>query len=86
MDGHPRTREDCYQTTPYDSPDRPTVSQVGTTIFRQRAVFDDWDRSRVDRDALKQAVEKEEKEHREGRCVKRLVNATPFVGKRTETS
>ena len=62
------------------------MRQIGTTIFRQRAVFDDWDRSRSNRDVLKQVVEKEEKEHREGRCVKRLVNVTPLVGKRTETS
>ena len=77
--GHPGAREYCNQTTPHYVPNRSAMPEVIAAISH-RAVFDDWDGACVDRGTLKQVIEKEQKEHSEGRYVKGLDNEMPFIG------
>ena len=52
MYSDPGAREDRSETTPHNTPDRPTMGEVGTTISRQRVAVDGRDGAGVDKGTL----------------------------------
>ena len=69
MDSYPDTRENCDNAAPVNIPDITAMGEVGARVRLERMTEDRWNRASVDR--VSQAVEKNEKQHRE-RWVKRL--------------
>ena len=63
VDGDPGTWEDGNETAPDNIPDCPAVREVSTTIWRQWAVVNGWDRAGTDWGPLDQVVDEEEKQH-----------------------
>ena len=69
MDSYPDTRENRDNAAPVNIPDITAMGEVGARARLERMTEDRWNRASVDR--VSQAVEKNEKQHRE-RWVKRL--------------
>ena len=69
MDSYPDTRENRDNAAPINIPDIAAMGEVGARVRLERMTEDRWNRASADR--VSQAVEKNEKQHRE-RWVKRL--------------
>ena len=52
MYSDPGAREDRSETTPHNTPDCPTMGEVGTTISRQRVAVDGRNGAGVDKGTL----------------------------------
>ena len=71
VNSDPGARKYGYKATPNNVPHSPTMREVSTTIPCQRAVVGGWDGASVDGlgGSMNQVVDKNEKQHWEGRAV-----------------
>ena len=61
----PSARKYCDKTAPYNIPNCTAMSEVGTTVSRQRVVVDGRDGAGVDIRTLNQVVDEKEEQHSE---------------------